>query len=205
MRFSTISNQTKDLELFRAYVHALSPITDQDWDKFVKKVQTGTLKRGENFTVIGEKTEHAGFITDGIFKQTFGDSEGNEFIWIFPKKGEPVASLSSLASNLPASNTITALVDARFLMVLYPDLLEIYESSMSWQRFGRRVAERYLFIREKRDEEFHFLEASKRYQLFCERHQGWMNDIPQADIAAYLGINPASLSRIRARLAKKKS
>jgi len=44
--------------------------------------------------------------------------------------------------------------------------------------------------------------AEERYQLFLETYPHLFNRLSQVQIAAYLGITPEFLSRIRGRMAK---
>lgn len=47
------------------------------------------------------------------------------------------------------------------------------------------------------------LAPEERYVLFCKTYPKLQQRIKQKFLASYLGITPTSLSRIRARLAKK--
>lgn len=65
------------------------------------------------------------------------------------------------------------------------------------------MAELTLLEREARAHELLTLSASERYARFCETHRALLPELRSYDIASYLGITPVSLSRLRARKARR--
>ena len=60
------------------------------------------------------------------------------------------------------------------------------------------LAEDFFLQEEKREMSLVILDAQERYALFQEEFPGLEFDIPQYQVASYLGITPVQLSRIRA-------
>ena len=71
---------------------------------------------------------------------------------------------------------------------------------MIWQKLGRLNAEGAYVRKEQRETELLILDAEKRYSSFLESHDAIKDRISGKDIAGYLGINPATLSRLKKKI-----
>jgi len=55
-------------------------------------------------------------------------------------------------------------------------------------------------IKDKREHQFLTMDAATRYQIFLKEYAYYVKQIPNTLIAAYIGITPVSLSRLKAEL-----
>jgi CRP-like cAMP-binding protein len=61
------------------------------------------------------------------------------------------------------------------------------------------LAEYLFLLRDQRESELLSLSATERYERFLREHASLGGQIPQHQIASYLGVTPVSLSRLIAR------
>ncbi|MEZ4743900.1 MAG: hypothetical protein R3B45_15885 [Bdellovibrionota bacterium] len=59
------------------------------------------------------------------------------------------------------------------------------------------MAEKYMINRDSREKTLLIESAAERYQSFLQQHASLKDRLLEYDIASYLGINPATLSRIK--------
>jgi CRP-like cAMP-binding protein len=77
-------------------------------------------------------------------------------------------------------------------------ILELEQQYPSLVQLQRKFAEGLYLIKEQRELEMATMNASQRYARLLEQHPGIEVDVPLYEIAAYLGITPTQLSRVRA-------
>jgi CRP-like cAMP-binding protein len=81
----------------------------------------------------------------------------------------------------------------------------LYQHSQRFEKFGRLIAEN-LFIKTARSKRNLMVQSAEdRYLDLLTSQPHILERLPQHLIASYLGIQPQSLSRIRARIANAKS
>ncbi len=84
----------------------------------------------------------------------------------------------------------------------YQQILSLYEEFPKIERLNRVMAENFFVRNEDREIGLVMLDAKERYKQFQLDYVGIENEIPQYQVASYLGISPTQLSRIRADMAK---
>jgi CRP-like cAMP-binding protein len=85
----------------------------------------------------------------------------------------------------------------------YEDVQDSYNANPRFERFGRLIAE-FIFAETVNAEvENKLYSPEERYLRLIAKDSIMLKRLTQQQIAAYLGIQPESLSRIRKRLATK--
>jgi CRP-like cAMP-binding protein len=79
----------------------------------------------------------------------------------------------------------------------------IFEAVPKMERFFRLILEANYIATHKRINDSLSTSAEERYLKFVETYPMLFEQIPQNQIASYLGITPQSLSRIRKELTEK--
>lgn len=82
---------------------------------------------------------------------------------------------------------------------------ELYNKSQRFERFGRLIAERLFIETAKSKNNLLTQTAEDRYLELLTHQPQIFERLPLALIASYLGIQPQSLSRIRARVVSGKN
>ncbi len=174
-------------------------------EHFVGQGKPRSLGAGECFCSLGQKNHEVAFIKTGIVRYFVTLPDGEEASKDFSVAGTFTLSFGSAAARLPAQVAIAAVVPTELVVWPYQQLLDLYASDIEWQKLGRRMAEVLYIRKEQRELSFLLLDAPERYRRFREQLGPFTDRIPQYYIASYLGIRPQSLSRLRKKLAEKKS
>ena len=115
-----------------------------------------------------------------------------------------VTDYDSFLKQNKGEMTVVAMEDADVLTFNYETIQRFYRIYPTFETFGRLVGE-YLFVcLQERLKSFMLNSPEERYRRFLKNPESdvILARVPQHYIAAYLGITPVSLSRIRSRLAK---
>lgn len=92
------------------------------------------------------------------------------------------------------------MTDSKVIYINIIDLLNLYQKSHQWERFGRLLAQEAFNLLINRTESFLFKTPEERYLDLIKHHPDIINSIPLYHISSYLGIQGPSLSRIRKRM-----
>ncbi len=182
-----------------------SYLTDDQWTKF-----TGFFQRMEvpAKTVLlreGEISTKAFVIEKGSLRVWF-DNKGRDTTFQFFFEGQGISSLESFKKNIPSFFTIETLEPCIIYRIQKKDLEYIIAEIEKLPNYNNQLLE-FLFERQ-----FYYMKEflsfvrdtpEERYQRLITERPHIVQRVPQQYIASYLGITSVSLSRIKARLAKK--
>lgn len=188
------------IDLIKAQYNHLSPMDDSEWMKLKGIATFKRFKKNEFFFTPGQNPSDFGVIMKGVFRHFYIDNDGKEWAKSFTTTLGLVGPHSEHLQKIPGRTYIQAITDAEMLVVPYADFYRLTENQLGWEIMLRRITE-YFYL-EKENREFLLLtaDAVTRYKLFLESHKHMLNQIPDYQIASYIGITPQALSRIRKKL-----
>jgi CRP-like cAMP-binding protein len=161
-------------------------------------------KKGEYYNEYKNICKHLGFVLDGVFRIYRAKPEtGEEKNMMFFTNNDFIASYKSFLTQTECTYYTESMVHSRILYIHIDHLNLLYRQSHEWERFGRILAESALNAVMTSTEGFLFHTPEERYLQLIEKHPDIFNAIPLYHIASLLGIQGASLSRIRKRMLKK--
>jgi CRP-like cAMP-binding protein len=179
-------------------------LENKEKDYFLSLLEPGFIKKKQFILEEGEVCRYSSFVTIGCLKAFSVDKEGVEHILNFACRDWWIADMYSLISQKPAILNIEALVDTHVLKLPRESQLMLFKKVPAFERFFRILIENSLVSNHQRIINNMSLTAEERYLDFIRRNPTLLEFAPLHNIAAYLGITPEFLSKIRARLAKKK-
>jgi CRP-like cAMP-binding protein len=187
----------------RSVIKKFVPITDAEWQMLVPSLEIRHLKKHELFAEEGKIANEVAFVLEGMMRH-FYVKDGEEKTTYFYFENHFVTSYISCITDEPSLLTIEALSDCRLIVFPYQKLRELFDKSITWQKFGRLIAEYIAIGLEERMVGLLMLSPEERYlQLVEGNRKKIIERVPQHFIANYLGITPVSMSRIRNRIRKK--
>ncbi len=149
----------------------------------------------------GEVCRFEVYVISGCLKTFFIDEKGNEVILQFGTADWWVSDIGSLVNQSPSRLFIQVIEEVE-LLVLNRNQKEILLREIpAFERVFRLMLQRHLVAVQDRLINTMALPAEERYLEFIEKYPQFYRQVPQQDIAAYLGITPEFLSRLRRRLA----
>lgn len=180
---------------------ALQPKT---FAKLLALAEERTLAKHEFWSQPGAPVAHFGIVLEGLVRHFYVDAKGRESVKAFRGPGEFSAPYAEIILRRPSRTFIQALAPTRLLAFDIDRFETVAADSLELQRLARRFVELHFVGKEQREYEFLQLSAEERYRQFCAERPEHLAHIPQHQVASYIGITPVALSRIRARLTKKK-
>jgi CRP-like cAMP-binding protein len=177
----------------------LSAKAEQAWASLLRPRQ---YRKDESFIRAGDIPTTYAFVVEGLFCQHYVGRDGDMVIKYFFPEHRIAASVSAMLRAEPSLFTITAIEDSavleyefaafKALVSEFPDIAAFYISYMESHR-----------IIEKEPEEISFRhdDAMQRYLDFIRKEPQLHKRLKQHHIAAWLGVTPESLSRLRRAIA----
>jgi CRP-like cAMP-binding protein len=179
-------------------------LTEREKKYFISLLQYRTLKRKDFLLQEGEVCKYSTFVLDGALKGYTVDKEGNEHILSFALQDWWIADMYSYISQKPGTLNIEAVADSDIAMLSKENQEMLYAKVPKFERFFRILIENSLVANQQRLIDNLSSTAEDRYIHFIKKYPLIPSCVPQHNIASYLGITPEFLSKIRARLAKRK-
>ena len=96
------------------------------------------------------------------------------------------------------------MTDTEALVIEYAVLNKLFDQYKIWERWGRLFFTQILIGRAQREIEMLTLSAEERFQLFVNRQPTILQQIPQKQLASYLGMTPETFSRLRKKVRSSK-
>lgn len=161
------------------------------------------LRKRQYFLQEGDVSTHSAYVLSGCIRNYFIDRDGFEHILQFAIEGWWASDLSSFINQQPGRLNIDALEDSELLTLSRIDQLALCEKCPKMEKYFRILSENSLASHQNRLLENLSLTAKERYINFAKKYPLFMQRLPQNQIAAYLGITPEFLSKIRHQMASK--
>lgn len=159
------------------------------------------LDKGNFFLKTGDINRHVGFLQKGLVRY-FVYNDGEESTFEFTKEGEFVADYQSFNNKTASIQNIQAIEDCKMLIINYPDVQTIFNTTKNGNLIGRHIIEHRFDVMVNQLLAIYMQNHEERYKRFVEHYSDLTQRIPQYLIASYVGVKPPSLSRIRRRFAK---
>lgn len=159
------------------------------------------LPKGEFFLKEGEVSKYVGFLNKGLVRY-FVDKDGEESTFEFTSEGEFIGDYQSFRNASVSVQNIQAIEDCELLVIDYPKIQNIYNTTKNGNLIGRQIITHRFEIMVNQILEAYMQNHQDRYRSFVEKYYGLTQRIPQYLIASYVGVRPESLSRIRKRFVR---
>jgi CRP-like cAMP-binding protein len=189
-------------DLFRKHIEKRTHLSDAEF-KIVKTYFVPKKFRKKQFLLHeGDVCRHIGFVNSGCLREYTIDNKGTEHIIQFAIEDWWVSDLNSFLSGESAEFNIEALQDSEILLLEKSARDNLLNECPKMERFFRILIESNHVANHKRIANSLSSSAEERYLKFIKTYPELFEQIPQNQIASYLGITPQSLSRIRKELSQ---
>lgn len=177
----------------------LTPDAERGWSSLLRERR---YNRDEPFIRAGDVPTTFAFVVNGLLCQHYLGREGEVVIKYFFPENRIAASVSATLLGEPSLFTITAIEDSTVLEYDFAAFKAHVREYPDIAAFYIRYMERHWII-EKEPLEIAFRNdnALQRYLDFIRREPDLHKRLKQHHIAAWLGITPESLSRLRRAIA----
>ncbi len=148
----------------------------------------------------GDVCKYFNFVVRGCLRMYKIDDKGVVHILQFASENWWINDNDSFHSNLPSELNIDALEDTMILQINLQDLTYLYKKSRKFNLIFRVLLEKAHTALQRRLLLNISSSAQEKYKSFVKNYPHLLNRLPQTQIAAYLGITPEFLSKIKSEL-----
>lgn len=179
------------------HIRSYVDISDQALAAFLPLLSVKRLRKKQYLLQEGNICRQESFVLDGCLQAYKADEKGKIHILQFAVAGWWIGDLDSFINNSPSALNIEALKDTELLVIDHEKLEWAYRHCDGLERYFRVMIQKAWIATQQRTLAAMSQSAQERYEDFIDRYPALLKDLPDRNIAAYLGITPQSLSRIR--------
>lgn len=188
-----------------SYFERLIALTEEEKALVMEKFHPRLFRKRQYALQEGDVCMQIYFVIRGCLRMYKIDEQGNTHVLQFAAENWWINDLGSFHSKKPSELNIDALEDTMVLQISHEDLLTLYIAAPKFHRIFRVLVENSFISLQKRLLQNISSTAEERYKSFLETYPHLVTRLPQTQIAAFLGITPEFLSRLRSKGSKSKS
>jgi hypothetical protein len=155
------------------------------------------LARYDIFLELGEVPSRIGYVANGVLGAVRCNPCGGEVIDWFAEKRTFVTGFSQFVRQMPSEVSVQAVTNAKMIVFGEATVRELSRNISGWDEILKNFSNRDAVDWLSRRQSILGHNARTRYHNFELRYPDLVDRIPQSMISAYLGLAPATVSRIR--------
>jgi CRP-like cAMP-binding protein len=190
-------------DILYANVNKRVPLTKKEWAGWEQFFVPKKLRKREFLIQDGELCRLLAFVNSGCLRSYTVDARGEEHINQFAIRDWWISDLQNYVAGGKAVHSIDALQDSDILILEKSSRDKLLDTAPKADRYFRLLQESGFTATSRRIDSLLKDTAEERYLSFLKTYPSLVEQIPQHQIASYLGITPQSLSRIRKELSRK--
>jgi CRP-like cAMP-binding protein len=202
MRNANYTASTSTVQPLLEYFERLIRLSKDEIDLVSAKFHPHLFLKKQFALQHGNVCEHFCFIVRGCLRMYKVDDKGIIHILQFAIDNYWMYDVASFHKKTPSIFEIDALEDTVVLRISYDDLIDLYIKAPKFDRIFRVLLENHFMYEQERLGQLFSSTAEERYQSLLQNYPNLVSRLSQVQIAAYMGITPEFLSRIRQRIAK---
>ncbi len=191
-------------DLLREHFERRVHLTKAEFDNCRQYFTAKKIRKRQFLLQEGEICRNLAFVLSGCLREYTVDHKGEEHILQFAVRDWWISDLNSFLSGTPSVHNIDAVQDSQVLLLEKSARESLFQAVPKMERFFRLLLEGNYVSTHQRIDESLSASAEERYLHFIKTYPALLEQVPQGQIASYLGITPQSLSRIRKELSLKR-
>jgi CRP/FNR family transcriptional regulator, anaerobic regulatory protein len=184
-------------------IETIYPVSNELREDLIKSISIEQHRKKTLLLREGEVFKKMYFIEKGLARAYYFD-EGKEVTSWFMKEGDFVISVHSFYKQSPSREYIELLEDAALASITYTQLQALYQKHLEFNFISRVLTEHYYSLSEERVFAMRQSASDQRFDFFHKSYPELLSRVPLKQVAAFLRMTPETLSRLRARAAKKR-
>jgi CRP-like cAMP-binding protein len=178
----------------------IHPLPEHDREGFSAIWETVTFKRKTVLRSPGETERNLYFVLEGIQRAFHIDEEENEqtIVFTYPHSFSGIAD--SFLTQTPTPYFLETLTHSVLLKTSYSQLSSLMEQSHAIERMILKTTAYALKGVIERQIELGSYSAEKKFTTLLHRSPHLLQIIPHKYLASYLGIDPATFSKLMGRI-----
>ncbi len=179
------------------YFERSIPLNEKEKELVRTKFHSRLYRKRQFALQEGDVCTQFNFVVRGCLRSYKIDEKGNTYILQFAAENHWINDLGSFHGMKPSALNIDALEDTVVLQIKLEDLISLYKASPKFDRIFRVLMENAFVSLQARLMQNISSTAEERYQSFLDLYPHLTNRLSQVQIAAFIGVTPEFLSRLR--------
>lgn len=188
------------LDIFRSQLNELHTLPLADWKRFSSIWHLHEMGRKQMITRQGESERYAYFVLEGLQRAFYSDDRGKEHTVIFTYPNSFSGVSDSFLLGKPALYDMETLTKSKFLRADRVAVLDLCHSHPEILKLIHQATSIALRLAVQRQIELMACSAEEKFRLIMGRSPQLLNLSPQKYIASYLGMDPATFSKLISRV-----
>lgn len=180
-----------------AKLNSVVQLPAEEINYLFSKMAVIQISKGQHLLKEGASGSIIYFVNKGVLR-TYLTTEEKEINTEFFFEDSFAGAFTSFLLQQPTALNMEVLEDAELLSLSKQLLDELYTRNPLWLAIGKHIFETEFIKKCKRESSFLKLSAQERYLSLLHQYPQIEERVALRHIASYLGIQPESLSRIRA-------
>ena len=177
-------------------VFAIHPLSPEEWEGFSKIWEPLQVKRKEILTAPGETERHLYFVVDGVQRAFYQDDEQKETTLVFSYPPSFSGIVDSFLLQQPSRYYLETLTASRFLRTDHNQLEEQIQRFPVLDKWMRKALSYIVAGLLERQIELTSFSAEQKFRVLLQRSPHVLQLIPHKYLASYLGLDPATFSKL---------
>lgn len=178
-------------------------LSDKENALILSKIEVREYKAKTIVLHAGEICKHSYFVNSGILRSFNINDNIVEHVLHFACEDWWIGDMYSLLSQKPGNLFIEVLEDAKVVLLSKENQDELYHEIPKLERFFRILTENSLVAHQERLMDNLSLSAEERFEKFCAKYPGLILQVPQKQVASYIGVTPEFFSKMKAKMLRK--
>ena len=187
-------------ESLKKHIRQYIEISDEKLEKYCSAFRIKKLKKKDFLLKEGEICEAEGFVLNGCFKVFRTDKHADEQILYFGVEDWWVSDIDSFINQIPSQLNIQAIEDSEILLISKEDKERFYREMPEIESLMRLKFQMSIIALQRRIIDNLSKPSDERYQDFLKEYPKTAHRLTNIQIAAYLGVTPEFISRIRRKI-----
>lgn len=200
--YSKATILTFDMDYLYEFISRYVALSDEELEAIQEKVKHNIYAKGEIITDKDSVAQYLHLIKLGVLRTYYALNKKEVTVEI-TKEGEVASSWSSFYSQTPSRFVIKALQPVVTISISKEDIIELSKQYDSIRHFFEIVISRIIAQKEQRQIELLLHHAKERVIRFLKYNDELSNRIPQKYLASFLGVEPATFSRMKSEFLTK--
>lgn len=181
----------------KAYIQTLNILDSNELNLIDDYITKKNVEKDSVLLRNNSICEELYFVRSGALRSFHINNDGVEVTSCIAFDGEFMCDFSSFILQQSSQEAIHSLLESEIEIIKYNDLESLYDTSISWQKVGRKIIEKQYIQMEQHFAKYQQNNSLGRYEYIYKNYPRRLALIPQHYIASYLGISTRQLTRIR--------
>ncbi|MCK8494143.1 Crp/Fnr family transcriptional regulator [Spirosoma sp. RP8] len=183
-------------EALKATVFRTMPLLDEEWEAFAACWHPVHYKRKTLLTSAGAVEHYLYFVQEGVQRAFYMDDASTETTLVFSYTGSFAGVVDSFQLQQPSRYYLETLTASYLLRISYADFTRLLDTHPNLERWVRLATAQALSGVLQRQIELATCSAEEKFRILLTRSPQVLQLIPQKYLASYLGIDPATFSKL---------